>query len=258
MIGIRLMGGLGNMMFQIATGESWRAGGYPVVYTNMDENLFYIANNYNPIRHSEEYKTMFAGFEWNKHKPPVNTRMNKVNVPFTYTPIEPKDNTEYVGYFQSEKNFPDFTLVESLFRPREHVLGGLYPVGQNSCSIHVRRADYLNLQRYHIVLGVDYYKRAIDIMKEIGVVSFCVFSDDLDWCKDNLKGDQFKFYDVREYTALYMMSLCDHNIIANSSLSWWGAWLGCREDRTVIAPVNWFGKDGADDRDLVPDRWIRI
>lgn len=258
-IAIRMMGGVGNLLFQIATGETWRRRGYDVVYTQMDENLNYIAHNYVPRRHSEDYKMLFDNFNWDKHKAPPNTSFKQIHVPYIYTEIELRDGCEYIGYFQSDKNFSDGKFVRWLFLPSEMVKSLLaFPIAEYSCSIHVRRQDYLNLKDYHTNLGMDYYNDAIDALDEFRIDKFYIFSDDIDWCRKVFIGDQFEFMTCLEYVSLYLMGMCTHNIIANSSLSWWGAFLPSNSGRMVIGPKDWFGPKGQNSKDLMPKYWIKI
>lgn len=137
-----------------------------------------------------------------------------------------------------------------------------------SVSIHVRRGDYITNKRansYHGVCDIDYYNRAIrkiiDLIKT--VPTFFIFSDDLDWCKVNLQSSYETYYiktDLAIYD-LYLMSKCKSNIIANSSFSWWSAWLNSHQDKKVIAPKNWF-KDikanAASVYNILPEDWITI
>jgi len=259
-VAIRLMGGLGNMLFQIATGETWRERGVDVVYTNMDENLDYVATHYAFRRRSEDYKLLFRNFNWDLHKAPHESTFRSLKVPFTYSEIIPQDGVEYVGYFQSEKFFDNPDYIRCLFQPSEWANAQMaYPICEYLCSIHVRRQDYLKIQDYHPVLGMNYYKMAILTLEEFNRVDrYYVFSDDIAWCDENFKGDQFFFMTCGEYTAMFLMGLCKHNIIANSSLSWWGAYLGDPDERTVIAPNEWFGVKGEDDRDLIPGGWLKL
>ena len=124
---------------------------------------------------------------------------------------------------------------------------------------------------------MEYYNKAIKQFDKDS--NFLIFSDDIEWAKNNFKGDNFYFItenkiegnDVMDtlniskgghpdYIELYMMSLCDHNIIANSSFSWWGAWLNENPNKKVIAPKKWFGPAYGDinDNDLVPETWTRL
>jgi len=146
------------------------------------------------------------------------------------------DNVNLSGYFQSYKYFEkiekkirrDFT-----FLPQE--VGR--STNKNTLSIHVRRTDYLGLSQYHTNLNEQYYSAALDLIGEFSEA--IVFSDDIDWCMklDIFKG--FKFSFGTPYSDLQLISKCDKHIIANSSFSWWGAWLSRSEN--VIAPKQWFG-----------------
>lgn len=260
MIAIRLMGGLGNMLFQIATGESWRKDGYDIAYTNMDANLDFIAKNYTPKRNSDVYELLFENFNWDMQRSPIESKFRPQYVPFVYSEIVPKDGTEYIGYFQSEKNFPDKDYIRWLFEPSEWTREQLlFPFGgQVTCSMHVRRQDYLRLSDYHTNLGIDYYEKAIWTLEPFNIDKILIYSDDIEWCKGVFIGERFLFMDTVEYLTLFQMGMCDHHIIANSSLSWWGAWLREDQDKVIIYPKNWFGIKGEDSRDVCPQRWIYV
>lgn len=146
------------------------------------------------------------------------------------------DDINLSGYFQSYKYFEniknkirrDFTFLPS---PVEVI-----PL-KNTLAIHVRRTDYLGLSDYHTTLDEEYYSSALDSIGEFSEA--IVFSDDIDWCKTVPLFQRFTFSLGNPYSDLQLMSKCDKHIIANSSFSWWGAWLS-RSDY-VIAPKNWFG-----------------
>lgn len=260
MIGIRLMGGLGNVMFQIATGETWRSMGYDVVYTNMDENLDYIASIYAFKRHSERYKMLWRNFHWDLHKAPQNASFKPLHVPFTFTDIKPLDGIEYVGYFQSEKYFPDRELILNLFHPSAWLENQIdFPwKDEMTCAIHVRRQDYLKLSDYHTNLGLDYYDRAMWTLEPFFIDKYLIFSDDIEWCKNTFIGDNFIFMDSAEYVAMYQMARCSHMIMANSSLSFWGVYLGGNDNRVICTPSRWFGSKGPDPSDIYDEHWIKI
>lgn len=167
------------------------------------------------------------------------------------------------GYWQSEKYFAHC---------REEVLkafGYKWDPRFGWCSIHVRRGDYLKYPDKHPVVTEDYMEIAIDQMvKRTGVRNFMVFSDDIPFCKEWMDADfyddcHFEFSEGRtEQEDLELMSGCEHNIISNSTFSWWGAWLSQNPDKVVISPSkdNWFGPGNAhlDTSDLIPDSWIQI
>ena len=255
MIGIRLMGGLGNMLFQVAMGETWRQRGHDVVYTDMDKNLDTISAKYEHRRHAHEYKSLFPNFNWDEHKAPINYFSKVKKVPFTYTEIGPLDGYEYVGYFQSEKFWDDKDYIRHLFHMDKD--NGV-EMDINTCSVHVRRGDYLKLSEYHNNLTEVYYRMALETIDRLGIDRYLVFSDDLEWCRNTFKGEMFSFINAKDYMCLFYMTQCDHNIIANSSLSWWGAWLGGQADRVVVAPEKWFGSKGQDSRDIIPPYWTKL
>ena len=103
---------------------------------------------------------------------------------------------------------------------------------------------------------MEYYSQA---MKHFPDTNFIVFSDDIQWCKENFKGEEFTFIEEDDYIELYLMSMCRHNIIANSSFSWWGSYLNQNEDKIVIAPSKWFGTDGRlKTENIYGEGWIVI
>ena len=125
-------------------------------------------------------------------------------------------------------------------------------------SVHIRRGDYISsphMTEFHTNLSeTDYYQKAMEIIGG----DFMFISDDIEWCKENFKGDNI-FYSpfTEELEDLCLMTYCTNNIIANSSFSWWGAYLGF--DGKVIAPNNWFGPKGPKKtQDLIPNNWIKI
>ena len=130
----------------------------------------------------------------------------------------------------------------------------------NSVSLHIRRGNYLNLKNVN-VLDVDYYIKAVDYLrKSIEKPTFFIFSDDLEWCKNSLGFlDNCVFVDrtKTEIDDLKLMSFCQHNIIANSSFSWWGAWLNQNSKKTVIAPKDWLLNDPGSSNVILSD-WVKL
>lgn len=183
------------------------------------------------------------------------------------------DVTYVEWFFQSEKYFHDF---ESEIRENFIFLGD--PSSQNkeyitmiessnSVSIHVRRWDYITNIGANNLLGTcttEYYQRAIEhIQHHIENPIFFFFSDDIDWVKENIKTNNQSYYvdwntGDQSYEDMRLMSLCKHNIIANSSFSWWGAWLNKNPSKIVLAPQRWLQDDSIDYSDVVPDSWIKI
>jgi hypothetical protein len=134
----------------------------------------------------------------------------------------------------------------------------------NSVSLHVRRGDYVSLptaNQFHGLCSLDYYTEAVKIIADkTGDMEIFVFSDDLPWCKQNLKFNfPIRFIDTSDaYSDMYLMTQCKHNIIANSSFSWWGAWLNSNKDKVVVAPKKWFNEPTIDTSDVIPFEWIQI
>ncbi len=199
---------------------------------------------------------------WNKMK----YLFNEPSFSFDNTVFQVKDNTDLNGYFQSEKYFLNIenTIREEIsFKPKviSKVKTKLYSIDSDAeiCSIHVRRGDYLNEPDKHLNLTLDFYKRAIDKFPKN--YKFIVFSDDIPWCKNNFHGENISFSDDNtDIEDLAMMSLCRHNIIANSTFSWWGAWLNENPEKIVISPKKWFGTTYAkySTIDLLPKPWVQL
>lgn len=176
------------------------------------------------------------------------------------------------GYWQSSKYFDD---VEDLirkdfcFRSPMSLKNSLLATkisGTNSISLHVRRGDYVtnkDASRIHALCPVAYYERAIQEMAgRIEKPHFFVFSDDVQWVKDHVHiTHPCDWIDhntgVDSYNDMRLMSLCKHHIVANSTFSWWGAWLNPSSDKVVIAPDPWFANEFSA-KDLIPDTWLRL
>lgn len=175
-------------------------------------------------------------------------------------------HTDLYGYFQDERYFKDDRdLILSILRfKKEYENAGQEFISELSpkfqkVSLHIRRGDYTLYPDHHPVCSMEYYRSAMNKF-DLEVTKFLVFSDDIEWCKGEFKGDQFIFVDSGSpYTDLRIMSLCDHHIIANSSYSWWGAWLNTKENKRVIAPSRWFGPAiGKDASEIYCEGWEKI
>ena len=176
------------------------------------------------------------------------------------------------GYWQSEKYFrtiekvirDDFTFKKPLSGNNLLIANQIDQT--NAISLHIRRGDYLTdlkTNRIMSVCGISYYERAISYMAEkVLNPVFYVFSDDMDWVKQSISITYPTVYvdhnqGEDSYVDMQLMSLCGHHIIANSSFSWWGAWLNPNIKKMVVAPRLWF-KNGNNDSDLIPNKWIRL
>ena len=292
MIITHLMGGLGNQMFQYAFGR------YLAIKNNTELKLdtsFLENTAYKPdftFRNFElgvfDIKAELANEkELEKFRKPKNFFRKLVfksacklhnrkiiqyeELPFKESIKKLRANIFIKGYWQSEKYFKeieevlqdDFKIVKDPPATQQVLLNDI--VNSNSVSIHVRRGDYVTNPINNKLLGtcsIEYYEAAI---KYIGNVvkdpAFYIFSDDLDWVKDNIRlYYPHTFVEGKPHAAyedLRLMRACKNNIIANSSFSWWGAWLNTNKEKHVIAPSVWF-VSGYDTRDVVPKNWIRL
>lgn len=182
-------------------------------------------------------------------------------------------NALFRGYWQSEKYFKDIgdilrkelTLKHEPDMETRALAQAIATV--EAVSLHVRRGDYVTdpaTYQYHGVCSLQYYKAAIDwLIQKVGSFQVFVFSDDIPWTRKNLDLQIVPtFVELKgtnkDYEELYLMSQCKHHIIANSTFSWWGAWLSQHPEKHIIAPQKWFQDAARDTTDLIPDSWHRI
>ena len=287
MIVVRLMGGLGNQLFQYACGRALalRTGHQLVLdpsgifSLHPDAPRSYALQAFRlPVRVSA---TAALPSLLNRVRRRLGLRMTATpqlvqEAQTPYTPAAfPAHFTHLVlsGYWQTEKYFQVYAgqLRQELTLPAAR-LARLEPTLQRqmetttSVSLHIRRGDYVRDPGASRVLGVcppDYYQRAVACLAErVQAPEFFVFSDDPGWVRANLKLD-FPMHLVSDgrrppVEELMLMAHCRHHIIANSSFSWWGAWLNPRTDKLVCAPRTWFRDPTFDARDIVPEAWLRF
>lgn len=193
--------------------------------------------------------------------------------PFDENILRTPPNLYLEGYWQSEKYFTtisDVIRTEFSFRlppdERNRAVADRISATE-SVSVHLRRGDYISdkyAEREHGICGLDYYIKSVEfITKWTKHPHFYIFSDDPSWARQNLSFDSpvdFVDHNVPEkgFEDLRLMILCKHNIIANSSFSWWGAWLNTNAQKIVIAPNQWFKDRALDTRDLLPSAWVRL
>ncbi|MDC0737948.1 alpha-1,2-fucosyltransferase [Cognatishimia sp. SS12] len=188
---------------------------------------------------------------------------------FDPTVLALPDNSYLHGYWQSEKYFTDHAdAIRSDFTfpaPSGQNADLAAQIGETlSVSLHVRRGDYVS-NASHVVCAQPYYDAALAaLLPQLEAApQIFVFSDDPDWARNNLKLPGTPIVidhngDAQDYEDMRLMSLCRHNIIANSSFSWWGAWLNQNPQRTVIAPKRWFGKDALSNPDIWAVGWTKV
>jgi len=287
MIIVKIQGGLGNQLFQYAAGR--RLAIKNRTELKLDTTLYRPEHRYYRHYHLNFFNIKaaiandreIADFLHNKllkladfFKP--LTKRSIINYQgYDYDRMILKltgKNIYLSGYWQSEKYFKD---IEDMIKQEvtlKNPLGnyatelGKLIDGHNSVSLHIRRGDYLNekFSRVYTSLPLAYYTEASKvIMTKVAKPHFFIFSDDLPWVEKNfslpyqavLVG---RNQPIADYEQLILMSRCRHNIMANSSFSWWGAWLNNRPDKLVIAPKDWFASKKYHNRAIYPDYWIKI
>lgn len=287
MIIVKLVGGLGNQMFQYAFAKKLSlAHDVPVMldnywYTDVkfgkDAAREYALGKFKtslPLASREDIARLTAdrGF-WFKAIRKVKRDIFRIDE-FSFDPkqLDTKDGSYLEGYWQTESYFSDIrsTIID------EFSLGeGLSPTGQviaqqeescNSVSIHIRRGDYVSNKKVADVFGVlslVYYHNAVRAIKDkVSDPVFFVFSDDIKWAEANLDLGAGTVYvsrpEIKDHEEIVLMSKCKHNIIANSSFSWWGAWLNQNPEKIVLAPSRWFKNSTMNTKDVVPSSWTKI
>ncbi|MCF6129915.1 alpha-1,2-fucosyltransferase [Flavobacterium sp. AS60] len=272
MIVTRIYGGLGNQLFQYAVAkslaieknqkfaldisgfETYKLHNYSLQHFNIQSNFYKKPNRFV----AKFLKTFFKCIKYREADFGYNS--NVFSLEGDYIFLE--------GYFQSEKYFlkhqneirNDFEIIAPLKEKSKAALAHIESV--NSVSIHIRRGDFLNNERHNTDKS-SYYKEAIErIESSVENPVFFVFSDDINWSKANLyTKHETNFIDFNDaltnFEDLKLMSSCKHNIIANSSFSWWAAWLNKNESKIVIAPKKWLN-DNTNTNDIIPETWIKI
>ena len=293
MIIMKLRGGLGNQLFQYALGRRLALErGVPLKldlswFENQNLRKFELDNFKTKISiASDEEIYVSKYFSHNRYirhaflilqdrLPYYRHRVVEENTFGVYDPnILKVPNTCFLsGFWQSEEYFKP---VSSIILDEFSLCKPLHPIhkkyadqieASQAICVHIRRTDYVddpkNSQLYYSC-GVDYYQRAIQVIASlIENPHFFIFSDDIEWTKVNLLLEYPSTYvetkDLsRDYESLSLMSLCKNFIIANSTFSWWGAWLSRNPEKTVIAPKTWFKANVLERKDLIPSRWITI
>jgi len=291
MIIVKLIGGLGNQLFQYAAGrrlaqvhqvplklditgfETYKLHKYSLQHFNIIEE-FAGAGELAGFKYRPSLPGKVAGFLFRQFGPSRKITLVKEKY-FYFDPqiLGGGANAYLEGYWQSEKYFKD---VETVIRHDFSFKQGLDAANQdavrqitgcNAVSVHIRRGDYVSnpaTNSAHGTASMDYYRAAMKLVAEKNPdARFFVFTDDPDWVGKNMSFA----YPVtllthnnadKNYEDLRLMSLCRHNIVANSSFSWWGAWLNANTEKIVIGPKKWFNDAALDTKDLVPDGWLRL
>ncbi|MDP3388280.1 MAG: alpha-1,2-fucosyltransferase [Eubacteriales bacterium] len=284
---VKVTGGLGNQMFQYAFYKSLKNKDSNV---KLDISVFksYNAHNGYELNRVFGIEEDFSSLEDVERLGDCKTHFlskvrrrifglknsHYIQKKFEYDPEVFKfDNIYLDGYWQSEKFFEDikddvirdFAFVEELSEKNIEIK--TIAESENSISIHIRRGDYVTDTKANKVHGnicdLDYYEKAINfLIGKINSPIFIVFSDDIEWAKSNLKLNNCHFVSWNKgnhsYNDMRLMSYCKHNIIANSSFSWWGAYLNKNPNKIVVAPNKWFNDTSLNTINLIPNNWHQI
>lgn len=285
-----LKGGLGNQLFQYAFGRNlarihntvlkldisdFQGASripYYLSHFNIQENFASpeeIKNLIDP-RQTVIDKWIYSLF----HNRPKITKNHIVVKSPHFDPgfLKLPDNVYINGYFQSEKYFIDIVnIIRNEFKVKYELAGKNKDIAEmmktvSSVGIGVRRGDYVTdpkANQTHGVCSLDYYYHCIEqINLKVKCPHFFVFSDDIDWCRNNLKVKYpINYIDHpqdKPYDKLRLMSFCKHYIISNSSFDWWGAWLAPNKDKIVFAPEKWFARGDINTDGIIPDNWIKV
>jgi hypothetical protein len=290
---VLIYGGLGNQMFQYALCVALNEKG---VKTQIEFSGFLRVNHHNgfDLGRALKLKLPFP-YNWLKFLL-LNCELiykNKIAIRFIEWYYKDKRNR----FSKSYKEKKEFYYDENVFHQHSSILIGVWQAESyfadikdiiqkrfvfnapkdednriiidkisscNSVSIHIRRGDYLN-DRWKEILGIikdnSYYINAVKLIEEkVENPKYFIFSDDLDWAKENLNlpGSIYIGHNrgKKSYIDMYLMSLCKHNIIANSTFSWWGAWLNKNQNKIVVMPDRWVNTD--ETPGIFPDGWIKV
>lgn len=287
MIIVRISGGLGNQMFQYAIGKAMAVKNQDCLkldtsfYTkpthlNYELNLFNIDE---AVATEGECKELRGSeglfFKMSKKinllwpRPPAYEKEKQCTV-FDAEIYNLQGDIYLDGFWQNEKYFSNIReQLRNEFVPKSEISANAKKyipgmVKADSVCLHVRRGDYVSdphANRVHGVCSLEYYKKAIQyISDKVQNPIFYIFSDDIAWCQEN-----FSFLDSKVFVNdtesaiddLMLMTHCKHSIIANSSFSWWGAWLNSNQNSIVISPINWV-KHNPNNLKWVPDMWLQF
>ena len=282
---VKILGGLGNQMFQYAFYLALRKNFGTVKISTVSfedytlhngfelERIFNINTNYASGLMSKIYDPTFK--EWHIRKLRRMLGLKKAYYEekklFEFDKqilSENVNNRLYWGYWQNENYFVDIAdEIVDAFKFRSPLSAKNRVISEeidrsNSVAIHVRRGDYLTNELLGGLCTLDYYVQAIHVIEEqIPNATYFIFSNDIDWCKAHLnlpKASVINWNTGSEsYVDMQLMSACKHQIIANSSFSWWAAWLNSYPEKIVIAPKIW--ANGIDNNeDVCPKNWLRI
>lgn len=275
MIISKIKGGLGNQMFQYAIAKAFSL--QTKREFKLDISIFECYKLHNYGLHHFKLESNFYKPEsiWKRRFTKLIKKVvfyNEDLHQFNYNQnlIKIKSDILFLeGYFQSEKYFAkyeneirtDFQILSPLKQQTSDMIAYMQSV--NAVSIHFRRGDYIG-NVVHETDKTEYYKDAIQLIEsKIEKPVYFLFSDDMPWVKENFKTNfETHYVDFNDastnFEDIKLMATCKHNIIANSSFSWWGAWLNYNPNKIVIAPKIWFNNEKVNTSDIIPESWIKL
>jgi hypothetical protein len=269
MILSNLKGGLANQLFQWAYGLSLSTDFNTPLYLDISFYDNQVGCTPRSFSLNKFPNLKFEIFEFNKmHSNDFSKLgMKIINDDSVFRKFEYDSNFDYRlnGYWGSEKYFEkNKNIIKSSLSYNDDFIdkikNSIYRdvLKNNVTSMHIRRTDYVTSNGYHHVQPLSYYENAL---KNIGEYELLyVFSDDIEWCKYNINFDKILFVEgLDDVEDLWLMSMCRNNITANSTFSWWGAWLNNNPNKKVISPLKWFGPHtNLNGSDVVPETWVKI
>jgi len=300
MIFVRLFGGLGNQMFQYALGrhlaiknraelivdtthfehiprnrEYFVKREYDLDVFDMDVEIlepknanglpYYSEKNTHRIKH-------FVKTYFNLYKYLDNYQILRESSGFFFDKeiLKSGKNAYLIGYWQNEKYFMDIEKqIREDFTIKKTLAESVYSLameisGTNSVCLNIRRGDFVN-NPTHGFVGMEYVLKAVDyIRRNVDIQRIYIFSDDIEWCKENLRFEIPYSFVTHSYAGskfssyLYLMTKCRHFIIPNSTFGWWAAWLSENPEKMIIAPKQWVNIPGLDASGIIPEGWITI
>lgn len=292
MVIVRFKGGMGNQMFQYALGRQlahnlktelefdltnllYRNNPPDFVYRNYDLDVFKVDASFlhqpgllAPVFNVRN-KKLSQGLRWLLMR--NYTVLKEPHFHFDPSVLpEAREGVVYDGWWQSPKYFAgveaaireDFQFSRPIIAASQELLGRIE--NSNAVCLNVRRTDFLKVDTLNAT-NLDYFLRAADYLgQKVDAPRFFIFSDDVAWCRENIKldfpmevvGHEHKGFKFGNY--LQLMTRCRHFIIPNSSFAWWAAWLNTGKDKQVVAPKHWFTDPAIDTSDLVPTTWHRL
>jgi len=255
----RLKNQLGNQMFTIAAtlALAWDHEADAYFPDLIDRKEWGLADNYEKVF-----------FRLNASMPPRDVRAEYQEPVHSYRPIPFTPDMRVAGFFQSAKYFDHHReRIVKLFQPAPEILDDLYkkhaPIIDHPKTVAIHARTYFKEDPYRNFFHLcrrDYFERAMDHFPDQDTV-FVVFSDQIWWCKFAFRriNRQIIYIEDQDYLHdFYLMSLCKHQIISNSSFSWWAAYLNQNPEKVVVAPAHWMRNPNIDEFDIVPDEWVKV